>query len=166
MMSYRRPLTGSTFHPGRVVVPADDLVGVQAEDGRLVPLEALGPGLVEQVAPDGRVGVRWLTAEFVAWMDPTDLCASGDDAHLISVYQCDGHGSRILQRRTVVEAAGLAYNWTIERRPRHIVRAVRSDGLAWTFRWSPLWKVLTADWSEPPEDADAEALTAAELAVR
>ena len=69
------------FHPGRVVVPADNLVGVQAEDGRLVPLERLGPGLVEQVAPDGRVGVRWLTAEFVAWMDPTD-CALAETMHI------------------------------------------------------------------------------------
>ncbi len=164
MVSYAVPQMSQGFRPGLVVTLTDDVMGVRAPNDGLVPGPDLGPGLVEKIAPDGRVRVRWMDAEFDAWMDPADLRSRGEYAHLISVYQCDGRGNSTLQRRAVVETAGLAYNWTIELRPDHIVRAVRGDGAAWTFRWFPDIQLLSTVWPQPPEDADAEAVTAVELA--
>jgi hypothetical protein len=154
-----------SFPLGTVVEPAGDLGGVQSPDGDLVALERLGPGVVEKSSPDGQVRVRWMAAEFDAWMDPQDLNSRGDHAHLISVYKCDGKGHNTLLRHKVVEKAGLEYNWTVEMRPKRIVRTIRNDGSAWTFEVSMFGKNVKPLWPQPPEDEDAEAIAAAELAI-
>ena len=46
---------------GQIVVPAQDLAAVQTPDGELVPVDRLGPGLVERLEDDG-VWVYWLGA--------------------------------------------------------------------------------------------------------
>jgi hypothetical protein len=159
------PPIGQPLRPGLVVAPAAAIAGVLTPDGSMVPREALGPGVVEKFTPDGRVRVRWMDAEFDAWMDPADLRPRGAYAHVISVYQCDGRGHNILQRRHVVDKEGFSYNWMIELRPNDVVRAVRSDGAAWTFRWHPDISFIDTAWPQPPEDPDAEALTAVEQVV-
>jgi hypothetical protein len=153
------------YRLGTVVEPAGDLGGVQAPDGAIVSRDRLGPGVVEKSSPDGQVRVRWMAAEFDAWMDPEDLRSRGDHAHVISVYRCNGQGHNTLLRHKVVEKAGLDYNWTVELRPKRILRAVRYDGPAWTFQISMFGKNVQPLWPQPPEDEDAEALAAAELAI-
>jgi hypothetical protein len=160
-----RPLT-----PGMVVTPVDALLGVWTPVvGGLVRPEALGPGLVEKVAPDGRVRVRWLDAEVDAWMDPEELLASEAGTHVISVYHCDGRGHYTRLRHRLVDGGiGCNHNWSVELRPENIVRVVRDDGAAWTFRLHshPGLERIASIWPEqPPEDDDAEAITVAELGI-
>jgi hypothetical protein len=75
---------------------------------------------------------------------------------------CDARGHRTLLRQRV---ALLQHHWTIEVRPENVVRAERSDGLSWTFTVNPITHGVMASWIYPPEDDDAEALTAAEMAT-
>ncbi|MFL5732570.1 MAG: hypothetical protein ACJ78Q_05155 [Chloroflexia bacterium] len=157
----KRPL----FRYGTVVEPTSDLGGVQGPDGEMTARERLGPGVIEKVSPEGQVRVRWMDAEFDAWMEPQDLRPLGDHAHLISIYKCDGKGNNTLMRHKIVERAGLDYNWTVELRPHRIIRTVRTDGSAWTFKTSIFGKQVNPLWTQPPEDEDAEAMAAAELAI-
>jgi hypothetical protein len=53
----------------------------------------------------------------------------------------------------------------VELRPENVLRAVRDDGAAWTFRLNTALHCINSLWPQPPEDADAEALAATELAV-
>lgn len=161
-------MTAPTHHAvrtGAVVLPADGLLGVQAPDGSLMLRDRLGLGIVEKVAATGKVRVRWLDAELDAWMDLADLHFAGEQTHVITVHQCDGHGSTTRLRHQIVETESLEYNWTVEFRPHHILRVIRADGPTWTFQVFPDIRSIHTSWAEPPEDADAEALTAAELAL-
>src|SRR5436190_5668311 len=157
--------TGQSFRPGMLVKPVSDLGSVQSPDGMLVPCEKLGPGIVEQVSKDGTLGVHWVGARFDAYMDAEDVCSCGDHAHLVAIYRCDNHGNKTMVRSKIVDKAGLEHNWTVELRPRNVVRAVRADGCAWTFRFKPIFRRLEASWTLPPEDDDAEAVAVAEIAV-
>jgi hypothetical protein len=157
--------TEQLFRFGTVVEPTSDLGGVQAPDGEMTARERLGPGVIEKVSPDGQVRVRWMAAEFDTWMEPQDLRSLGDHAHVISVYKCDGKGNNSLVRHKVVQRAGLDYNWTVELRPSRILRTIRADGSAWTFKVSMFGKQVNPFWPQPPEDEDAEAMAAAELAI-
>lgn len=155
-----------TFRPGAIVAPGDDLLGVQGPDGSLVPCEKLGPGVVEQVLAEGAVYVRWTEAGFDTWMEPGDLRSHGMHAHLIAVYRCDGHGTSKLVRNMVITGSGFESNWTVELRPKQVVRVIRSDGHAWTFVYNWIFRHLTTPcWTFPPDDEDAEAYTAAELSM-
>jgi hypothetical protein len=154
---------------GTVVTPVDQLLGVWAPHGGLVLPATLGPGVVEKVAADGRVRVHWLEAEVDAWMDPADLRPYAAGTHVISVYHCDGQGHYTrLRHRLVGGGIGCTANWIVELRPDAVVRVVRADGAAWTFRLTthPSTERIITRWpGQPPEDDDAEALTVAELAV-
>ncbi len=155
-----------SFRRNAVVAPGDDLMGVQAPDGSLIPCERLGPGLVEEVSPEGKICVRWVAADFEAWLEPQDLRFLGDHAHLIVVNRCDGSGKTRLVRHMVITGSGFDNNWTIELRPKNVVRTIRSDGHAWTFTYNPIFRRLgTTGWTYPPDDDDAEAFTAAELSL-
>jgi len=62
--------------------------------------------------------------------------------------------------------SGLEHNWVVELLPYDVVRSVRDDGLAWTFDWYRVFHKLHPKhtyYVPPNEDADAEALAAAEL---
>lgn len=154
---------------GTIVTPVDHLLGVWAPHGGLVLPERLGPGVVEKIAPDGRVRVHWLEAEVDAWLDPAELQPYAPGTHVISVYRCDGQGHNTRLRHRLVDGGiGCNANWTVELRPDAIVRVVRADGAAWTFRQTthPVLEQIITRWpNQPPEDDDAEALTVAELAV-
>jgi hypothetical protein len=161
--------TASGFARNTLVAPARELGGVQSPRGDLVPVEKLGAGIVEEVeeeAEGGRVRVHWTDAGFDAWMESQELQVVGSNARILTVNQYDKHGQSKLLRRKVVVSGAFAYSWTVEIRPSNVVRAVRADGSVWTFTYVPLFRRLqTPDWSVPPEDDDAEALTAAELAM-
>jgi hypothetical protein len=138
-------------------------MGVQSPTGDVVPADKLGPGVVQQLAEDGRVCVRWLGADFDACLDPQDVRSLGQHAHLLSVYKRDRNGVRIFMRHKIAVSAGLEHNWTVELLPDNVVRVMRSDGHAWTFTINPFFKRINVWWPQPPEDDDAEAFTAAEL---
>ena len=166
MIAPASPDVSARFSRGVVVSPADDLMGVQSPDGALVPCERLGPGVVEQIGSDERVLVRWWGVGLDTWMEPHDLRALGPHAHLITVHRCDGRGNSKLLRHKVITTGGFQHNWTVELRPKNVMRVLRADGLAWTFSLNPIFRrVNTVSWSQPPGDDDAEALTAAELAL-
>lgn len=163
------PKTAQALAVGTVVTPTDELLGVWAPYGGLVPPEGLGPGVVEKIAADRRARIHWLDAEVDSWMDPEELKPHEEGTHVISVYHCDGQGhSTRLRHRLVDGGIGCTYNWTVELRPDAIIRVVRADGAAWTFRMSThpaLERVITRWPTQPPEDDDAEAFTVAELAL-
>jgi hypothetical protein len=151
---------------GMVVAPAEDLMGVQSPEGQLVACEELGPGIVEQIDPQGLVRVRWMAAGFDAWMERADLASKGPDSRVVTVRQYGNQGKCKLARHMVSDNSGLRYNWTVEVRPGNVVRVVRSDGAAWTFWRIPfLNRIRCEEWSAPPEDDDAEAIAVAELGV-
>lgn len=156
----------SLFYPDQVVAPIAALLCVQAPDGGLVLCESLGPGLVQQVARDGRVWVRWVGAGFEMWIEPDHLQLPRPYARLISISRVDRRGNTRLLRHKVVEEAGLEHNWSVELHPTNMVRTVRGDGAAWTFRFIPILRhLVTTAWSVPPEDEDAEAFMVAEVAL-
>src|SRR5689334_11471035 len=95
--------TKQLFRYGTVVEPVGDLGGVQGPDGEMTARERLGPGVIEKVSPEGQVRVRWMAAEFDAWMEPQDLRSLGEHAHLISIYKCDGRGNSNLVRHKIIE---------------------------------------------------------------
>jgi hypothetical protein len=155
---------GQPLSTGTVVVPAEELVGLQSPSGELLPPERLGPGLVRQICDDG-VLVRWLGAGFDSWVSYQDLRLLGRDAHLVAVYKCDRKGNCKLVRHRVALDIGFEHNWTAELRPPDVVRLVRDDGCVWTFTYNHVFNRIDTQWFHPPEDEDAEALTAAELAA-
>lgn len=161
-----QPLDVSAFKAGSVVTPVESLAGVLATDGSMLAAETVGPGIIHTVSKERGVLVHWLDAHTDAWMLPDEVRSPGEHAHLVAFYHCDAHGNRTLVKRFVDAHAGLDHNWVIELLPQDVVRAVRDDGLAWTFEWYYIFHRLHPKhtlWSPPPEDADAEALAAAEL---
>jgi hypothetical protein len=169
MTNLTMPQAPPALERGTLVTPVDALLGVWAPHGGLVPPEGLGPGVIEKIAPDGRVRVHWLEAEVDAWMEAEDLRSLGANTHVISVYRCDGQGHNTRLRHRLVDGGiGCSANWTVELRPDAIIRVVRADGAAWTFRQHThpgLERVVTRWPDQPPEDDDAEAFTVAELAL-
>jgi hypothetical protein len=160
--------TATSFDCGTVVEPSSEPVATQTPDGILVSGSRLGPGIIEEVAKDGKVKVRWIGAESKAWMEPGELRWLGPNSHLITVFFCDEKGRLTLLRRRVITIGGLRFNWTVELLPEDIVRTVRSDGWVWTYKWNPVWnrmETLHTSRSTPLEDDEAEALMVAELAV-
>jgi hypothetical protein len=153
------------LRPGMVVALNEEFIGLPAPGDTFVQAEALGPGIVEKVAPNGQVRVRWMDAELDTWLDPADLRPQGPHTHLITVYECDGHGCNTRLRHQLVTTESLEYNWTVELRPDDRVRVIRADGATWTFHVFPDIRCIHTFWPQPPEDADAEALTVAELAL-
>ncbi|HKP51792.1 MAG TPA: hypothetical protein VJ183_03980 [Chloroflexia bacterium] len=146
------------------------LLGVNTVEGALVPAERLGPGVVRQVDSAGHLLVHWAEADVDAWMDPADLQPLGSNARLVSITRLDPHDNKISTRHRVMTRSGLGieHNWTVELRARNIVRAIRSDGCAWTFDWNPILERMSIRHNvdfPPPRTDDAEALTVAELAV-
>jgi len=150
---------------GEVVSLGADQMGVQAPKGGLVPPEKLGPGLVEQVTEEGYVLVHWLDADVTSYMQPDELRLLGEGAHLLVIKRCDGRGECSLLRYRVSSKLGFTHNWIVEMRPANVVRVVRDDGHAWTFTKHTVFKTINVYWPQPPEDDDAEALTAAEMAI-
>src|SRR5690242_17780234 len=80
------------FYRNTVVEPDSALVAIQAPDGEVFPVAQLGPGVVRGLDSDGKVRVHWARANFDAGMEPQDLRALGRDAHLVTLYHCDGEG--------------------------------------------------------------------------
>jgi hypothetical protein len=154
---------------GMVVKPVAGLIGVPAPHGTLVFPERLGPGIIEKIAPNGRVRVRWLDAELDAWMDPEEVQPHSGGTHIISVYHADGEGHYTRLHHHLIDGGlGCAHNWWVELRPYNIIRTVRDDGSAWTFRLNthPSVDRVSTIWPEqPPDDDAAEALMVADLAV-
>ena len=148
-----------------LVEPAGDLAGVQSPNGEQIPPERLGPGVVEEVAGDGSARVHWIKAGFDAWLEPGDLRSLGPNARLIEVYKRDEEGKTHLLRRRVFTTHGLQHNWTIELLPGNIIRTKCEDGASWTFKYNWVFERVEVWWPQPPDDDDAEALCAAELAV-
>ena len=152
-----------TLRRGEVVTLGADQMGVQSPRGGLIPPEKLGPGLVEQVTDDGFILVHWLDADLTAYMQPDELRVRGEGAHLLVIKRCDGHGECSLLRYRISSQFGFTHNWIVEMRPSNVIRVVRDDGHAWTFTRNPIFKTINVYWLQPPEDDDAEALTAAEM---
>ncbi|MEO6456966.1 MAG: hypothetical protein ABIO92_01635 [Chloroflexia bacterium] len=159
-------VTKQILNKGSVVTCATIIHGVQSPDGDLVPCERLGPGLVEGSASDGRMRVWWTMAGFSSLLDPDDIRTLGSDARLVSVHKYDKVGHSKLLRHKIVSGVGFRHNWTVELRPGNVIRVQRWDGHAWTFTKNPIFmRITTPAWSAPPDDDDAEALTAAELSL-
>jgi hypothetical protein len=165
MISPTAPTVRPALQPGMVVALNEEFLGLPAPGDTFVPVAGLGPGIVEKVARSGQVRVRWMDAELDTWMDPAELCPRPPHTHLITVYECDGRGTNTRLRHQLVETESLEYNWTVEFRPDHVVRVIRAGGAAWTFHIFPDIRGIHTSWPHPPEDADAEALTVAELAL-
>ena len=158
------------FPPESLVAPRTSLLGVRVVDGAFLPTERLGPGIVREVDSEGNLLVHWTEADADAYLDPSDLQPLGDDARLVLIIRLDAQDKKISSRHKIVTSAGLGidHNWTVELRPRNVIRAIRSDGCAWTLDWNPIFARMTfrhnADFP-PPRTDDAEALTVAELAL-
>src|SRR5215208_5255704 len=141
------------LNKGSIVACASIIHGVQSPDGDVVPCDKLGPGLVEESASDGRMRVWWTVAGFSSVLDPGDVRTLGSDARLVVVHKCDNDGQVKLQRHKVVSGVGFQHNWTVELRPRNVIRVQRWDGHAWTFTKNPIFMRITSPaWSAPPDD--------------
>jgi hypothetical protein len=148
---------------GSVVTAAMEIVGLQTLQGYMVSIERLGPGIVEEIDAAGQVLVHWSQANVDTWVAADEIRPIEDGGRLLTVLVCDGHGHRTLLRHKV---SRLQHHWTIELRPEQVVRVEREDGSSWTFNVAPAGHGVNAPgWLYPPDDEDAEALTAAELAV-
>jgi hypothetical protein len=145
-----------------VVALANDLAGVQAADGALVPSECLGFGLVQGVGPRGDVHVYWLDADIDTWVAVDDLRPLGAGTHLITVWRHDRHDQRTRLRSF---PALLAHHWTVELWPDRLIRVLRADGPNWTFRFNNLTRQVDPPWDTMLTDDAAEAIVAADLAV-
>ncbi len=150
------------LEPGQLVAPALEVAGLQTVQGFMIASERLGPGIVQESDGTGKVLVRWSKAGVATWAERADLQPIDAGRRLVTIVLCDARGHRTLLRQRV---ALLQHHWTIEVRPENVVRAERSDGLAWTFTLNPVTRAVIASWIYPPDDDDAEALTAAELAA-
>ena len=151
-----------------VVTLATEPLSIHSPDADLPDSRRLGPGFVQASDACGHVRVHWMERDFDAWMDPADLAVLSVTGRLISVFHCTQVGQRLFERHKLVTDKGLQHNWIVERLPGDVVRTERSDGAAWTFNWWPVLRrmelIRTVDLM-PPEDADAEALIVAEIAV-
>jgi hypothetical protein len=153
------------FKTGEVVTLARNLIGVPAPNGGIVPADKLGPGLVEQVTPDGTVCVRWIDADLEVCLPFEDVRSPGKDARLVTVKRYNRRGECSASRYKIEARLGLTHNWIVETRFPNIVRTLRDDGCAWTFRHNPIFNRIVAQWEDPRDEDDAEALTAAELTL-
>lgn len=159
----------SELKPENLVSLSPTLMGVTSLEGRTVVAERLGPGVVREVRGDGQALVHWAGANVDALVDLEDLHPMGENAHLITVVRIDLHNATISTHHRVVTTAGLEYNWTVELRPKNVVRAIRADNWVWTLEWNPFAEQMTIRHNRdypPTGPADAEAVTVAELAVR
>ena len=156
------------FKVGTLVLPEEDVAGIQNARGEHVPVESLGPGIVRSAAPDGTVRVHWSLAGFDSWETPDQLRTLGPQSHLITLMKLDKSGRFSLAKQKVVSDGNVEHNWLVEQWPDGLVRAVRPDGYTWTFEYKMYRNQLeflhTMDLL-PPEDEDAEALAAAEMVV-
>jgi hypothetical protein len=163
---YRPGTQGETsaqaLEPGQLVAPALEVASLQTVQGFMIACDRLGPGVVQDSDGTGRVRVRWSKAGVETWAERADLQPIDAGRRLVTIVLCDARGHRTLLRQRV---ALLQHHWTIEILPENVVRAERSDGPAWTFTLNPVTRGVIASWIYPPEDDDAEALTAAELAA-
>jgi hypothetical protein len=156
---------------GSLVQADSSLAEIQTLGGSLVNTDTLGPGVVSEVEPTGAVKVHWVRADLDTWVQSQDLLQLGDNARLLTVRAFDRQGMGRTIRHQVVKGVGLRYNWTVEMRPRNILRVIRPDGLTWTFEWHPLFReahpihTLLADFCQLDDD-QAEALTVAEIAAK
>ena len=157
--------SSATLHTGDVVSLDDQLVGVPTIGGEITPAEKLGPGLVEQITPEGNVDVRWVDAGIETWLQLEDVRSLGDGARLVTVKRCDDQGALSLLRHKIAARLGLQHNWVAELWPANLVRVLRDDGSAWTFTRNPVFNKINAHWVQPYDDDDAEAFTAAEFAI-
>jgi hypothetical protein len=151
-----------------VVTLATEPIVVHGPDAELPGSRRLGPGLVREMDDSGHALVHWIERDFDSWMDPADLAILSATGRLISIFRCHADGHRLFEGHKLVMSRGLQHNWMVELLPENVIRAERSDGAAWTFNWWPMLRrvdlIRTIDLI-PLEDADAEALTVAELAV-
>jgi hypothetical protein len=154
--------SAGALEPGQLVAPALEVASLQTVQGFMITCDRLGPGVVRESDGTGKVLVRWSKAEVETWAETADLQPIDAGRRLVTIVLCDARGHRTLLRQCV---ALLQHHWTIEVRPANVVRAERSDGPAWTFTFNPITRAMIASWIYPPEDDDAEALTAAELAT-
>jgi hypothetical protein len=156
--------TDTPFRLGDVVSPAPDMGGIQSMTGALLDPDKLGPGLVEQFLPEGCILVRWLDLGATSCMQPEELKPLGQSARLVVVKKCDERGQCSLSRYKLAARLGFTHNWTVEMRPHNVIRVLRDDGPSWTFTRNPIFNNISVHWPQPPQDEDAEALTAAETA--
>ncbi len=156
------------FRPDALVALGSETLRGDVSGAIVGRAQRLGPGIVTGTREDGTVRVHWIEPDFDAWMEPADLRALAPGAPLVSIFRCEADGTRHPQRHERVAGRGLQHHWTIEFKPNDVVRAERSDGLAWTFDWHPIMRRLERHGTvgmAPTEDDEAEALTAAEAAV-
>jgi hypothetical protein len=158
----RRLESAAPLVAGSLVTPARDTALLQTPQGLMVSAERLGAGVVRAVDAEGAILVRWSDADVETWVERADISALAAGWCLVTIARRDERGHRTILRRRF---ALLQHHWTIELLPDNVVRAARSDGLAWTFTLTPVNHAVIASWLYPPEDDDAEALTAAELAA-
>jgi hypothetical protein len=150
-----------------LVCLASDPLKLPAHDGDVPETGRLGLGIVREPVSGGKVHIHWIEPDCEAWMRLSDVRLLPTTSKLVSIYRYN-HGQRNLVRQRLIGDAGLLHHWLIELLPDNIVRAVRSDGLAWTFNWYPLLnRVEPLRQGDPDqlEDADAEALAAVNTAL-
>jgi hypothetical protein len=174
-----KPTTQDKLQVESVVELAREVAGTQGQvEGRLIMSERLGPGVVREIisigesneySEDGMVLVHWPMADLDTWIDPKDLEPANPKARLIAIYHFGSDGHRTLPQCKVIANEGLRHNWEVELFPAHVIRTIRSDGLAWTFDWHPILRRADPHGTimEEPlaEDDHAEALTVAELSI-
>lgn len=168
MTAPMQTVTRIHYAPDTVVTLRTDPVRGSVADGDLPPSRALGPGFVCEPEIFGKTHVHWIELDVDAWMNAADLQALDPAARLVSIFHCDQKGTRSFLRHKLTRAQGLEHNWAVDLLPSDLIRAIRSDGATWTFNWYPSAErveYLRTVGQLPAEDADAEALTAAEMAV-
>jgi hypothetical protein len=168
MIAMRTKASGPTLARDLVVTLNSEPIHGHGPEGPLGPSNLLGPGFIRRMGGDGKVQVHWIERNFDAWMDPGDLRVQNPATRLISIYHCNSEGQRTFEQHKLATSKGLQYNWTVEILPEDVIRAVRSDGSAWTFNWFPVLhsiEVLHTVGFGPIEDDDAEARTAVEIAL-
>jgi len=147
---------------GALVRLAAEVAGVRTPDGGLAPPERLGFGLVRARGRDD-VLVHWVDADVDTWAPRADVQPLGADQRLLTVWRCDQQGRRTLLRRAPVR---LDHHWRVDLLPTGLVRAVREDGPCWTFAFNTLTREVDPHWGEELDDDAAEAIVAADLAMR
>jgi hypothetical protein len=162
-MRERRDRDAETgFGDGALVTLAPDVAGVPTPDGGFAAPERLGPGLVRARGRDD-VLVHWVDADLDTWVPRGDVEPLGPGQRLLTVWRCDQRGRRTLLRRA---PARLEHHWRVDVLPTEVVRAVREDGLCWTFAFNTLTREVEPHWGEELDDDAAEAIVAADLATR
>lgn len=143
-----------------IVALANELAGVQAPDGGLVPADRLGLGLVRAVNPRGDVQVHWIAANIDTWVAADDVRPLGAGWRLVTIQRQDRH---VPQAQSF--PAQLDHHWTIALLPGNRLRAVRADGPCWTFTLNTFTHEVEPPWQTQLDDDAAEAVVAADLAM-